>query len=294
MTNLKNLFIFFLAITLLAACGDNVKNAYSDYEKTEGGLLYKKHVTNADARKAAEGDILTMNLLYKTESDSVLFNTSENPTPFRVRVAEPTYKGDLMEGFALLAEGDSATFVARADSFFANTGQPVPDFIDSTSNIIFEVKVLEIQTMEEYQQAQMEAAQQKQGAETQAITDYLTGNNITATPTESGLYYIETEKGTGPEAEPGDVVTVHYKGTLLDGRTFDSSFDRGEPISFPLGEGRVIRGWEEGIDMMSKGGKATLIVPSSLAYGPQAPPGSIIEPFSPLVFEVELVDVQKK
>lgn len=84
---------------------------------------------------------------------------------------------------------------------------------------------------------------------------------------------------------------MHYKGTLLDGTPFDSSYDRGEPIEFVLGQGMVIPGWEEGIAMMNEGGKAKLIIPSKLAYGPNQR-GNVIKPYSTLVFEVELIEVK--
>ena len=280
---------------IFAGCTENgADDPYADYERTEGGLRYKKIETTEGSEQAEQGDIVTMSLLYKTEGDSVLFNSANNPAPFMVRIAEPNYPGDLMEGFATLAEGDSVHFVANADTFFNQTGQPRPEFIDSGSNLIFAVKVIDVQSMEEYQQARMEEAQKQQAEEAGKVQQYLAENNITVEPTEEGLYYIQEEEGTGQEADPGDVVRVHYEGKLLDGRTFDSSYERGEPIEFPLGEGRVIQGWDLGIDKMKEGGKATLIIPSALAYGEQSPPGSIISPYSPLVFKVELVEVKQQ
>ncbi len=106
--------------------------------------------------------------------------------------------------------------------------------------------------------------------------------------TESGLEYIELEAGTGPAPQPGDLVKVHYTGTLEDGTEFDSSIGR-EPIEFPLGQGFVIPGWEEGIAMMREGGKARLIIPPELAYGEIERPG--IPANSTLYFDVELVSV---
>ena len=109
--------------------------------------------------------------------------------------------------------------------------------------------------------------------------------------TASGLEYIELEAGTGAQAEAGKTVSVHYTGRLLDGTKFDSSLDRGQPITFELGKGKVIPGWDEGIAKMSKGGKATLIIPSKIGYGERGS-GALIAPFSTLVFDVELVDVK--
>jgi peptidylprolyl isomerase len=112
-----------------------------------------------------------------------------------------------------------------------------------------------------------------------------------ASVTASGLQYIEIEKGDGPVPLPGEVVAVHYRGTLDDGTEFDNSYDRGQPFTFALGRGMVIPGWDEGIALMRVGGKAKLIIPPDLAYGERGA-GNVIPPNATLTFEVELVSIQ--
>jgi peptidylprolyl isomerase len=109
--------------------------------------------------------------------------------------------------------------------------------------------------------------------------------------TASGLQYEEVQAGTGPAPQAGDIVAVHYTGTLTNGVVFDSSYSRNEPISFPLGGGMVIPGWDEGIALMKQGGKAKLTIPPNLAYGARGA-GGVIPPNATLLFEVELVKVQ--
>lgn len=109
--------------------------------------------------------------------------------------------------------------------------------------------------------------------------------------TESGLQYIVIEEGTGPAPKPGDIVQVHYTGTLDDGTKFDSSYDRNEPFEFQLGMGQVIAGWDEGIALMRVGGKATLIIPPELGYGARGA-GGVIPPNATLHFDVELVGIK--
>ena len=108
--------------------------------------------------------------------------------------------------------------------------------------------------------------------------------------TSSGLRYKITDKGNGNSAVVGKNVKVHYKGQLIDGTVFDSSFKRNEPIEFTLGIGQVIKGWDEGLALLSEGDKATFIIPSDLAYG-EAGAGGVIPPNANLIFDVELVSV---
>ena len=109
--------------------------------------------------------------------------------------------------------------------------------------------------------------------------------------TDSGLQYTDLEVGTGAEANAGQTVVVHYRGTLEDGSQFDASYDRGQPFSFPLGAGRVIKGWDEGVQGMKVGGKRKLVIPPDLGYGARGA-GGVIPPNATLIFEVELLEVK--
>ncbi len=123
----------------------------------------------------------------------------------------------------------------------------------------------------------------------------ITTVNAEVVKMKSGLGYEDEEVGTGAEAVSGKTVEVHYTGWLDEkgqkGKKFDSSVDRGTPFSFPLGAGRVIKGWDEGVAGMKVGGKRTLMIPSELGYGTRGA-GGVIPPNANLIFEVELLDVK--
>ena len=134
----------------------------------------------------------------------------------------------------------------------------------------------------------------KKTAEMKAVGDKflaenLKNENVKSTP--SGLQYVVEKEGDGAQPTAEDEVTVHYTGKLLDGSVFDSSVSRGEPATFPLN--RVIPGWTVGVQLMKEGAKYTFFIPSDLAYGPQGVQG-VIPPHSTLIFEVELIKVNKK
>lgn len=123
------------------------------------------------------------------------------------------------------------------------------------------------------------------------ILDYLIENEIEAQKTASGIWYVLTEEGNDEKPNERSVVKAHYSGTLMDGTKFDSSYDRGEPLEFGLGQ--VIKGWQEAIKLLGKGGKGTFYIPSELAYGTRGA-GASIPSNAVLKFDIELVDFQQK
>jgi len=144
-----------------------------------------------------------------------------------------------------------------------------------------------------YIQEAIAKAQEKKAADNKAKeTKFMedNGKKPGVKTTASGLQYEVISEGTGLKPQATDTVKVHYTGTLMDGTKFDSSIDRGEPATFPLDQ--VIPGWTEGIQLMSVGSKYKLYIPSSLAYG-ESGAGGVIPPNSPLIFEVELLGIEK-
>jgi FKBP-type peptidyl-prolyl cis-trans isomerase len=153
-----------------------------------------------------------------------------------------------------------------------------------------------LETFRKEMMAKMEAKMAAQGEKNvKAGADFLADNakKEGVKTTESGLQYkvIKSGDDKGKKPKATDTVKVHYKGTLIDGTVFDSSVDRGEPVTFPVNG--VIRGWVEALQLMKEGDKWQLVIPAKLAYGEQAPPGSKIGPNETLIFEVELISIEK-
>lgn len=116
-------------------------------------------------------------------------------------------------------------------------------------------------------------------------------NNENAITLPSGLKFVEIKEGTGASPKIGQLVEVHYTGWLENGEKFDSSKDRGKTFEFPLGKGRVIKGWDEGVATMKVGGTRRLIIPSALGYGSQGA-GNVIPSDATLIFEVDLIGIK--
>lgn len=270
----NNQFLVAALGLVMASCGTGEK-------KTPGGVEYIVHKSGSGAQLKL-GDTVLMNITQRL-NDSLLAESRKvvgAPVPVLIQASKEKY--DLMEGLALLKEGDSATFFIPIDSLpqhlpFGKKGDKL--------KVTFAV-------VGKYSASTQVAADAKE------IKSYLDKNNLKATPTPEGVYVAVKQEGTGEQPKAGDTVYVHYTGKLLDGKVFDSSLDstlrpgmKLEPIKFPIGRGFVIRGWDAGIGALKKGSKATLVIPSTLAYGLQGSPPAIPSN-AVLVFDVELVDVK--
>ena len=223
-----------------------------------------------------------------------VFSSYERPEPLKFQYGQKFDTPGIQEAIAMMKQGEKAKVIIPSKMALGDKGRSsVPPY----STLIYDVEILDVVSKADYEKelAAEKLKKEEKGRaakqdETVLLDKYLKDNNITVKPTASGLYFIEKTKGTGAQAMAGKIVKVHYRGTLLNGTKFDSSFDRNEPYEFTLGTGRVIAGWDEGIAMMKQGGKAMLIIPSSIAYG-EVDKGQI-PPYSTLVFDVELVEVK--
>jgi FKBP-type peptidyl-prolyl cis-trans isomerase len=227
-----------------------------------------------------------------------LFSTIDRGEPVDFKFGSQFENEGFQEVIGMMLEGGKANAIVPSSMAFGEkgAGAVVPPF----SSLYYDIELIKVMSNEEFErkQADKEAKKQAENAqkeknESSLIQKYLKDNNIIPTKTlPEGLIYVETLAGTGPKPLSGKKVKVHYTGKILDGTVFDSSVNRGQPFEFVLGQRAVIEGWDLGIALMNEGGKATLIIPSKLAYKDRAA-GEIIAPFSTLVFDVELIETEK-
>ena len=245
-----------------------------------------------EGKYAEPGQYIVMNMLYKDSKDSIWNDTRKNNIPAVIQIpdaaAAKNEKG-IESIFRVLKKGDSVLVKVTAKSLYETWRQPVPLNVKSEGELTFLFGVTDI-----IDQAGLARLQEKiQGREfsrqlaidTVAIDAYLAANNIKAIKDKSGLRYVITQHTLGDKPQLSNIVVVNYKGSLMEGgKVFDQS---NSPIEYPLTS--LIRGWQIGFPLLSKGAKATLYIPSTLSYGPNGH-GPDIPPNANLVFEVELID----
>ncbi|MES2387449.1 MAG: FKBP-type peptidyl-prolyl cis-trans isomerase [Bacteroidota bacterium] len=266
------LMIGLLAFT--AACNQN--SGSGKKIKLKSGIEYQL-VTDAGARKAKHGDYVTVHVTQRNHKDSVVGSSYQRENkPIVVRIDTAMFKNKVQEVFNFMGAGDSLLIWEESDSIFK--GGPYdqrPPFIPKGTKIAYGIKVVKVESP------------------TEMWDNYKKDHKLTNTvKTASGLEYQITQQGTGPLAASGDSVLVGYQGKFFDDKEFDAS-KPGAPYGLLVDRGRVIKGWDEFLMTVPEGTKATLMIPYDLAYGAQGYPGGI-PPFTPLVFEMDLVKVFPK
>lgn len=296
---MKYLSLLFIGAAMLGASCNAKEKTTDGFTKLSGGLEYKTIVKGSDTQTARPGDIAELNVIMKI-GDSVMINTLQlnDGKPVRQGLVQPNAKGDLMEGLLLMKPGDSAVFRMNLDTLTAMSHQPRPGWVkDKNAYAIWQVKMISLMTKEQNELAMEKAEGAQKGIDDSLILHYFKEHQITNyKKTSSGLYYVVSKEGIGDAPKAGQKVTVNYTGKLMSGEVFDSNvdpkFNHVQPFEFPLGQHRVIQGWDDGVALMNKGEKATFYIPSHLAYGERGAGGGKIAPNSILIFDIELVSFQ--
>ena len=260
--------------------------------------LYFNRIKSGKGRKVKDGLFLTFDFEIRHLDGKMVYSSVEANRPASYEYGKKFDTEGFMEALGLMRQGDEAEFINPSSLCFGEKGRQ--GMIEPYTALHYFVRLTSVKTKAENDK-EVEAKRKNEAAikeatrlqEASTLAKYIAENEITVEPTASGLYFISTLEGEGELAVAGNEVRVHYTGTLLDGTKFDSSVDRNEPFEFVLGQGQVIKGWDEGIAMLKVGGKATLIIPSSIAYG-ERQAGALIKPYTPLKFDVELIEIIKE
>jgi FKBP-type peptidyl-prolyl cis-trans isomerase len=300
----KPLVLLSLLALALSAC--------TRFKTGDGGLQYAIH-TDKDGPTIQEGDFIVIKATQKTEKDSVLFSTEDIGRPQFLVAQKSQFKGDWYTAFAMLSEGDSATFKINLDTLALKTSQPKPPFAKDDHFLIFTVKIekvipkgkLDDQTftnkITEYIKKDADAVKKAEPAKVKA---YVASKGLKLTTTASGLGYQITKLATGEKAVAGDSVVVNYVGKFLSDKVFDTNiaseakkankFISGrpyEPMRTVVGMQKSLPGFDEALMLFPVGTKVTVVIPSALAYGEQGYQN--ILPYTPLVFDLEILKVIK-
>ena len=298
----KNLIVLGFAVLALAGC--------KQYKKGPGDLQYIIH-EDKSGTPVKVGDFLAIHFIQKTEEDSILMSTYDADRLALIPQQKAAFKGDIYDGLALLSEGDSATFKISLDSMVAK-GMPKPTNTKG-KYMLFTVKLARVipkgkltdpefqAKVEQFYKGEIENAKNKEASK---ISSYVSSNDLKPTVTASGLQYIIKKEGSGPKPVAGDTLKVDYTGMFLTGKVFDTSVKSiaektniynaqrpYEPMKVPVGVQGTIPGFDEALMLLPKGAKATVIIPSKLAYGEQGNQG--IPPYMPIVFDIEVLDIIK-
>ena len=279
----KNRLIWILVAVVLCLTAVSCRK-YSGFKKSSG-VYYQFHVINEDNEQPKTGDFVVVNMALRV-GDSILSPMTQNNM-----LMDELYKGDIYTALRMMHLGDSATFIFDGKKFYEEF-LGMGEYPYGKKPIYADVKLLRImskQNLEKAEELYEERLEQIRHIEDSLINNYVDKNHITNKI--AGIYCEYNEVGNGEKAEQGCIVDILFRGYKLDGTEFDRRLDPNDPFSFELGMGQVARGLDIMLLEMRVGDKITMVLPSSLAFGDKGFVELNIPPYTPLVFEVELLGV---
>ena len=278
----------------------NNQSIYKGYTQTASGLYYKLQTIGEGKRRPILGDYLQMSATYKTQTDSVFMDSySCNETGMVILPYNySSFKGSFEEILSKMNEGDSVSFIVNADSLFEKFFKAkIPFFIHKGGIVKMDVKLHKILNNEGYYSELNKfnkLIEDRDIEEQRKLNAYLSSNKAMFSLINSGIYCFPIKKGTGERVKIGDALKIHYKGYFLNGKQFESTYDRAQPMEYTFGEqGQVIKGLEKAISFMNEGDKTKFIIPSQLAYGVTGSSTGIVPPYTTVIYEIELLKLNK-
>jgi FKBP-type peptidyl-prolyl cis-trans isomerase FkpA len=294
-----------LASAAITGCKAPSKDGFETDATT--GVMYHFFNKSDNGSKPQMGDYAEVSLTLKNAKDSLIFNSAHRPgvpdsiKTLKIHLKEP-YKGCLAYGLAMMSVGDSASFSISADSLYHNNfhSKNLPDYVPVGSMLTCNVKLLRIETAaegkadrEKRMQAREAIKAQRKADEANVIAKYVSDNKITAKPEADGMYLLKDNKGKGKGVKEGDSVEVKFTARLLDGTIVDQSDHGDQRTTYFVSYKKEpqLKGIDDALANMKEGEEITALFPSSLAFDDQQQ-GPLIEPYTPLLFDITLVKVK--
>lgn len=268
-----------------------------EYYYTEGGLKYKYHDIVSDGKTPDEGDFLSVNMMWKTASDSI-FYSSDNSTYRQtdlIVLQSSTVKGGIEEGFAMLKEGDSVTFYIAPEVFFGEyLKQEVPYFLAENKEMQISMRLLKIQSEDKYNEDKQIWLDQLELKEFSLINDVLDAweNEGDSIFQFSGVYVVYDSIMTDSNyVRYMDNVQINYTAEFTNGVEFYNTYNNGYPDEFQIGKpDQTVEGLKKAISSMRYGQSAKVLIPSSYGFGEKGSAGNIVPPYTPVIYRIEVLE----
>ncbi|MDX9769541.1 MAG: FKBP-type peptidyl-prolyl cis-trans isomerase [Tenuifilaceae bacterium] len=291
---MRHLKLLPIALVVILWSCSNESKIFPGFSVTKTNIHYQLVSLGEGEHKAEPSNYVTVQIAYRTPQDSLFFHGLRT-----FQLTEPQFAGSIDECFAMLAKGDSATFYISAFDFFTHTIETnLPRFLKPDDLLRVDMLMLDILSEKRYLQEKeifLNWIEDFGDYEQVVLRQYVEEQNLDFESTQSGLHYIPITRGMGNKIQEGDTITVHYEGRFFNGKYFDSTRKRNEPFQFVYGQKwQVIPGLEEAIGMMYPGEKSLFILPSYIAFGQGGSSTGIVPAFTPVVFDVEIVEVKPK
>ena len=275
------IFLFALAISCLS-----LLSCKREYKKTDNGALMKFYTINKDNPKPEIGDLVLVDVTQKI-ADSVLFSSEMIGEPFEVLVEEPSFVGDFMCALVNMHLNDHASLVYSLDSMFLSIGEEMPEFIEAGTMTEMDIVLKEIVKKDVLEEELHNEMVLRKNEETELLAQYYDDNKYSIT--EDSLIIVDINNGNGKYAKAGSIMKVYFTFQTLSGDTL-LDFTSGKPYELVYGDMALGKGFYEALGLVSKGGKAEFVIPSSLAFGSEGLYDAIL-PYTPFKLNLDVVDI---
>lgn len=268
-----NKLFLLLFVCFLVGC----ESKHPGFHEISEDLWRKVFVIGEEDRPVKQGDVVKINMQFTT-TDGKEIMSAQN-VYMSINNTDDT---DMQEAMAHLVLGDSATYILKRPNSFEN---------DSVTDVYFSVRINDIISQAAYEQMVSDYIIRSEKKETEEIFGYLEKTKSENWQNWQSLYFKTIKSGKGMPITKGNKVSIHYVGKMLNGKVFDSTYETNDPLYFVFGDpGQVIEGFERILWKMRKGGKSKIILPSYLAFGEQGSATGIVPPFTPVLYEIEVIE----